>query len=112
MPFKGPLAGVVYILCWLRGSVEIPFYVGQTNRFSGRIRDYGIANFKASTDFHVGGAVKYWATVRNHRITVKYKTSANRLREEKEIIRDVLGSGAWLLNCCHRQMAEIGDDDP
>jgi hypothetical protein len=45
---RGSLAGVVYILCWLRGSVEIPFYVGQTNRFSGRMRDYGIANFKAT----------------------------------------------------------------
>lgn len=97
-----PLGGVVYVFCWAVDSVEVPFYVGQTNRFSGRMRDYGIANFKACTDFCVGEAVKYLTTAKNCRVTVRYKASTDPLREEKAVIRNLLISGVWLLNCLPR----------
>ena len=51
--------GIVYVLFCTDGTVETPFYVGQTDRFSGRMNDYHLANFKACTDFCVGEAVKY-----------------------------------------------------
>lgn len=99
---RSQFGGVVYVFCWLANGVETPFYVGQTNRFSGRMRDYGIASFKACTDFCVGEAVRYLRNVKNYRVTVRYKSSADSLAEEKAIIRSLLISGVWLLNCLPR----------
>ena len=94
-----PAGGVVYLFCWLADGTEVPFYVGQTNRFSGRMRDYSMANYKACTDFRVGEALKYLATAKNFRIRVRYKASAAPRRDEKDIIRTLLISGVRLLNC-------------
>ena len=102
---KGPLLspeGFVYVFCWVTNGVEIPFYVGETNRFSGRMNDYGLANFKASTDFCVGEAVKYLKGIKNYRVVVRHRPSPDPPREEKEIIRRLLVSGVWLLNCLPR----------
>lgn len=96
-----PVGGVVYVFCWATGDLEVPFYVGQTNRFCGRMRDYDLASFKACTDFCVGEAIRY-LTKKNYQVTVKYKPSMNPPREEKAIIRNVLVSGVWLLNCLPR----------
>ena len=94
--------GFVYVFCWVADGVEIPFYVGQTNRFSGRMNDYCLANFKACTDFCVGEAVKYLTSTKNYRVVVRHRPSTNPPKEEKAIIRSLLVSGVWLLNCLPR----------
>jgi hypothetical protein len=94
--------GFVYVFCWAADGNEIPFYVGQTNRFSGRMNDYRLANFKACTDFCVGEAIKYLKSTKNYRIVVRHRRSPDPPREEKAIIRRLLLSGVWLLNCLPR----------
>lgn len=94
--------GFVYIFCWVANGVETPFYVGQTNRFSGRMNDYSLANFSACTDFCVGEAVRYLKDTKTYSVVVRYKQSTDPPREEKEIIRRLLVSGVWLLNCLPR----------
>lgn len=101
---KGPVSspeGFVYVFCWVADGVETPFYVGQTNRFSGRMNDYSLANFKACTDFCVGEAVRYLKTKR-YTVVVRHRPSLSPPKEEKEIIRHLLVSGVWLLNCLPR----------
>jgi len=109
----GRSGGFVYLFCWNADGVEIPFYVGQTNRFSGRMRDYVIANFKACTDFCVGEAAKYLRSAKSYRVTVRYKPSPDPPREEKTIIRSLLLSGVWLLNSLprydYRKDSEVGE---
>jgi hypothetical protein len=102
---KGPVLppeGFVYVFFWIADGVEIPFYVGQTSRFSGRMKDYDLANFKASTDFCVGEAVKYLRGTKGCRVVVRHRPSLDPLKEEKGIIRRLLLSGVWLLNCLPR----------
>jgi hypothetical protein len=89
--------GFVYVLCWLEGSKEIPFYVGQTQAIWGRMNDYHWAEFQASTDFRVGEAVKY-LTRKKRRIVAKYKASADRRKEEKAIICALHADKKILLN--------------
>lgn len=101
-PARGSLLsphGFVYVFCWVADGVEIPFYVGQTNRFSERMNDYSLANFKACTDFCVGQAVKYLKSTKNYCVVVRHKPSLDPPKEEKAIIRRLLVSGVWLLNC-------------
>jgi hypothetical protein len=102
---RGPIlspGGFVYVFCWVADGIEIPFYVGQTNRFSGRMNDYDLANFKASTDFCIGEAVKYLKGTKNYRVVVRHRPSPDPPKEEKAIIRRLLVSGVWLLNCLPR----------
>jgi hypothetical protein len=102
---SGPILtpeGFVYVFCWVAEGVETPFYVGQTYRFSGRMNDYRLANFKACTDFCVGEAVKYLRGTKNCRVVVRNRPSADPPQEEKMIIRRLLVSGVWLLNCLPR----------
>jgi len=102
---RGPILppdGFVYVFCWVADGVETPFYVGQTNRFAGRMTDYALANFKASTDFCVGEAVKYLKGTKNYRVVVRHRPSPDPPKEEKAIIRRLLVSGVWLLNCLPR----------
>ena len=96
-PANGP--GFVYVLCWLAGGEEIPFYVGQTQSIWGRLNDYYWADFQASTDFRVGEAVKYLG-IQNLRVVARYKLSADRQEEERAIIRDLHAEGRRLLNDC------------
>jgi hypothetical protein len=104
-PARGSLLspdGFVYVFCWVADGMEIPFYVGQTNRFSGRMNDYCLASFKACTDFCVGEAVKYLKDTKNYRVVVRHRPSPEPPKEEKAIIRRLLVSGVWLLNCLPR----------
>ncbi len=89
----------VYIICFMKQNKEIPFYVGQTDRLWGRMRDYKIANFKAQTDFKVGIAIKYLQQ-KGYNIVIKYKTTLvnQRIYEEKIFIEDLKGNGIKLLN--------------
>jgi hypothetical protein len=48
--------GVVYVFFVATETEEIPFYVGETDRFQGRMDDYVRAQFAAPTDFKVGEA--------------------------------------------------------
>jgi hypothetical protein len=95
----GPPDGCVYVFFWVGDGVEHPFYVGQTQRFSGRMDDYRLANFKACTDFRVGEAVKYLEDINKYHIIVKYRASTDPGKEEHEIIRELLLEGVRLLNC-------------
>jgi hypothetical protein len=99
----GITGGFVYILCFAgSGITETPFYVGQTDRFHGRMNDYRLASFSACTDFCVGEATRYLTGARNFRVIVRYRTSISPRTEEKRIIRDLLISGVRLLNCLPR----------
>ena len=85
-PINPDVPGFVYVWCWINGSEEVPFYVGQTGRLWGRLDDYYWAMFSAPTDFRVGEAIRY-LSARGYRITVKYKSSAAPLEEEAKIKR-------------------------
>lgn len=87
----------VYIISFVKNNKEIPLYVGETSRFQGRIGDYISANFKASTDFKVGEAIKYLQEI-GCKIIIKYKFSENRKEEQNEIIKAFQGLGYRLLN--------------
>jgi hypothetical protein len=87
-PINREVPGFVYVWCWINGSEEVPFYVGQTKRVWGRLDDYYWAMFSASTDFRVGEAVRYLST-KGYRIVVKYRSSADPLKEEAEIIKSL-----------------------
>lgn len=105
-PVRGSLLTTdrfVYIFCWVADDgVEVPFYVGQTDRLSGRMNDYCLANFTACTDFCVGEAVKYLKGAKNYRVVVRHKPSPDPKRDEKTLIRCLMVSGVWLLNCLPR----------
>ena len=87
----------VYVIFFVKNNKEAPFYVGETGRFLGRISDYISANFKASTDFKVGEAIKYLQG-KGYKIIIKYKPSEDRKRDQNEIIKDFQNSGCRLLN--------------
>lgn len=88
---------VVYVIFFVKDNKEVPFYVGETGRFLGRISDYISANPKASTDFKVGEAIKYLQE-KGYKIIIKYKPSENRGEEQNELIRYLQDQGHRLLN--------------
>ncbi len=88
---------VVYIIYFINGGYNIPFYVGETGRLLGRISDYMIANFKAQTDFKVGEAIRYFQET-GYKIIIKYKISDERKSEQDKVIREFKNSGWILLN--------------
>jgi len=94
----GPPKGFEYVFFWAADGLEHPFYVGQTMRLSGRMRDYELANSKATADFRVGHAVKYLQEEKKLHVLVKYKESQEPLKEEHAIIRELLLEGVRLLN--------------
>lgn len=91
--------GEVYIIFFVKSGVAIPFYVGQTSRFLGRMDDYFWASYAAPTDFRVGEAIQYFS--RNHRVIIRHKLSPKPLADEAEIIRALESKGAPLLNVQH-----------
>jgi hypothetical protein len=94
-PKSGP--GFVYILFWVDGDKEVPFYVGQTQSVFGRLNDYYWADFYASTDFNVGEAVKRFSE-KGYRVVTKYKPSANQRQDEATLIDTLKAEGYKLLN--------------
>jgi hypothetical protein len=94
-PAIGP--GFVYVLSWLSGDEEIPFYVGETQSIWGRLNDYYWAQFQASTDFRVGEAVKH-LHLKSLRIVARYRSSEDRRKEERAIIDQIHADGRRLLN--------------
>ena len=97
-PANPDASGFVYVVSCVKGELEeIPFYVGQTTQIWGRLNDYYWAMFDASTDFRVGEAIRY-LSAKGYRVLVKYKSSADRRKEESEIIRDLRSLRRTLLN--------------
>jgi hypothetical protein len=96
-PINRDVPRFVYIVCWVRGDEEVPFYVGQTARMWGRLDDYYWAMFSASTDFRVGEAVRKLST-KGYRIVVRYKSSPDPRGEERQIIDSLDKEGCRLLN--------------
>ena len=94
-PKSGP--GFVYVLCWVSEKEEIPFYVGETQSIWGRLNDYYWAEFKASTDFRVGEAIRYLST-KNIRVVARYRPSADPRGEERARIIELRTEGRRLLN--------------
>ena len=95
--------GMVYVLFWITDEVmQTPFYVGETDRFFGRMDDYDRPVFACPTDFRVGEAIKHLKNARNCRIIVKFKPSSDhrreRRKEENQIIQDLNGEERYLLN--------------
>jgi hypothetical protein len=88
---------VVYVIYFTNQKLEIPFYAGETGRLLGRVSDYMIANFKASTDFKVGEAIKYLQD-KGHKIEIKYKETNERKIEQDKIIKKFQDLGIRLLN--------------
>lgn len=94
--FPPPTQEVVYVFFYALDGNLMPFYVGQTNFFLRRMDDYLGADFKAQADFKVGEAIKYLRDMRGLRVVVGYKTSANRLVEEKILIEQCSAAGPLL----------------
>ncbi|MGI4853491.1 MAG: hypothetical protein ACRYF4_05505 [Janthinobacterium lividum] len=92
-------SGCVYVLIFSKDGVEIPFYVGQTTRFLGRMDDYFWADFQAMTDFKVGEAVRYFCTPPiSGRVFAKYRMCTEPRIEEASLIAKLKEQGATLLN--------------
>lgn len=81
LPINREAPGLVYIFFRVRGTDEMPFYVGQTKQIWGRLNDYYWAMSSASTDFRVGEAVRYLGS-KGYRVLVKYKSSLEPRRDE------------------------------
>ncbi len=81
-PLNELAPGFVYVIFWVRGKENRPFYVGQSKRIWGRLDDYYWAQFAACTDYRVGEAIKY-LTAKDFRIVVRYRSSADPVKEER-----------------------------
>jgi hypothetical protein len=88
-----PTSGrIVYILGLVHEESFVPFYVGESERHVGRVGDYITASFNASTDFHIGEAIKFLHS-RGYEVQFRYKVStenkAGRIRQENELIDQI-----------------------
>jgi hypothetical protein len=90
--------GVVYAFFLINGHDEVPFYVGQTQRFMGRMDEYHRGSFQATADFVVGEAVKYLKDVHYRRIVVCYSECRDPRAEEVRYLRQVRDHKIPLLN--------------
>jgi hypothetical protein len=79
-------ASIVYVI-GIRETTKgfFPFYVGESGRHIGRMGDYITANFRATTDFHVGEAIKFFHS-KELSVEIRYKVSLERKDREKELI--------------------------
>ena len=91
-------AGEVYVLVFKTRDADIPFYVGQTKRFLGRMDDYFWADFQAATDFKVGMAIQYFCDQPGGKVLVRHKLVADPGAEERKLIAQFKSSGLLLLN--------------
>jgi hypothetical protein len=94
--FRSPV-GVVYVVFLIVSGKEIPFYIGETGRFTGRMSDYYTASFSAATDFKVGKAVKYLME-KGYRIIVACKKHDDRKVEEDRLVAEARAEKRLLLN--------------
>ncbi len=90
--------GDVYVLLFSKDGIEVPFYVGQSTRFHGRMDDYFWAMFSAATDFKVGMAIHYLCVSLNGRVIARHKRVSDPRANEKAILEHFNSSGNLLLN--------------
>ena len=90
---------IVYVLCFRRTPAEEfkPFYVGETGRSLGRFGDYQSAKFTAATDFKVGKAVSTLRAL-GCEVVIRYRASATRAKDERNLIQQLRSAGVPLLN--------------
>lgn len=96
-PINREISRFVYVLFYLVGNLEVPFYVGQTGRIWGRLDDYYWAAFTAATDFRVGEAIRHLGA-KNILIRVKYKSISDSKAEEASILNELRKEHYRLLN--------------
>jgi len=120
-PAKGSLqepspAGWVYILFWVADGRPVPLYVGETGErtLAKRLDWYEKGYLTTPTDFHVCEAIKHLRS-KKHSVVLRFKPTQDkksRKTEERTIIRELLCSGVWLLNCLPRYACpKIGEID-
>lgn len=89
---------LVYVLEIDLNGDSVPFYVGQSSKWWGRIGDYLAANFTASTGFKVGEAVKCFEKG-GHKVKIEFAESQSPLREkERELLFAMKKQKRILLN--------------
>ena len=91
----------VYVLICKKNGVNIPFYVGETENFHARMRDYMLPALAASTDFKVGQAIKYFRR-KGMEIEVAVRKDISekdkRRNEESNMCEALRRQGCTLLN--------------
>jgi hypothetical protein len=106
LPMSDPKSvpdNVVYALFATKGDQKTPFYIGQSGRFSERMKDYKRGHHSAPTDFTVKVAIEYLEK-NGFKISVRYKTCENflhknhRISEEEKVIKNAAESKKWLVN--------------
>jgi hypothetical protein len=97
-------ASIVYVI-GIREPVKgfFPFYVGESGRQLGRMGDYITASFNATTDFHVGEAIRFFQS-QGLEVEVRYKISLERKDEESELREEIAKRSIPLL--------KLGSYDP
>jgi hypothetical protein len=98
--FEVNAVGEVYVLFYSINGIEIPFYIGQTRRFTERMGDYAYGQFEAPTDFKVASAMKFFCEERGCSIRVGHKPSENRFAEERSLLKKAKELKLILLNDC------------
>lgn len=91
----------VYVIFFVKGDIEKPLYIGETDSMYDRIGDYWTAHPKANTDFTVGEAIKCLRDENGYEIRIRYKTligKSARKKEERAIRKHFLSEGYRLLN--------------
>jgi len=95
----GSAGGFLYVLCWVRNGAQTPFYVGQTRRLRGRMEDYCLAQFQASTDFRVGESVRYLRGTKGYQIVLRYRPSLD-FHTSSEVVQPATRSGPVRASRC------------
>lgn len=108
-PANPEVTAFVYVFFWMDGSKEMPFYVGQTSRFYGRLDDYNRPAFYATADFQVGEAVRYLYS-KDFRVVVKYRPSEDPRGDERRLITQFQKSFIPLLNDLRAHDYETADE--
>jgi len=80
----------VYVLCWINGSEEVPFFIGKTSRIRDRLNYYSDAMLSASNGSRVVERIKHWRD-KGYRIVVRFKSSTNSQEEELEMVTNPFG---------------------
>ena len=82
--------GGVYVWTLKTRNCEVPFYVGMTTRFFGRLDDYFWASPQAPSDFRVGEAIRfftdYFAGNPDIKVAVHYKHVEDPRAEETKLL--------------------------
>lgn len=108
-PANPEVTAFVYVFFWTDGSREMPFYVGQTSRFYGRLDDYSRPAFYATADFEVGEAVRYLYS-KGFRVVVKYKPTADPRGDERRLTTQFQKPCIPLLNDLRSSDYETADE--